>query len=150
MFVGESFRSLLGDPHESANLCLTIDDGDCSGVAADAAVGGVAAVDVSFMHADAGVGESHPVGHGGAKELASRRRGVLTRVGISVNGVAIGVEDLPVKVRAFVLNFFSNVEVSRGCFMLRAAGRNAVVHGEVITDEEEAALGREVNQDTGV
>lgn len=63
--------SLLSDGDGGADAHFREDDGGRGAVGADASVGGEAAVDVSGVHADAGAGEAHPVGHAGSEEFSS-------------------------------------------------------------------------------
>jgi len=114
-------------------------------VSPDTAVGGVATVDISFMHPDASVGETHPVSHRCSNEFTASGDLVLPGVSTGFYGLAGGVDDASVEVGALVLDFFSDAEASSGGFVFGAAGRNPVIHRDLITNHEEAALHREID-----
>ena len=101
---------------------------------ADTAVRGIAMANFPLMHADAGFGESHPIGHTCTQEFASGGDYVYAGIGFDFDDVAIGVEDLSVEIRAFVFELFGDAEVSGWSFMGRTTSGNPVIHGNIIID----------------
>jgi len=147
VFLGDGLI-LNGD--SSADLGFLKDDGDGVGVGADASVGGVTAVYIAFVHADAGAGEAHPVRHAGSEELTSSGGGVLPRVGVTFYDAAAGIEDFSIEIRALVFDLLGDSEVASGGSVSGASGGDAVVHGDLVSDHEEASLGGEIDFNTGV
>ncbi len=105
------------DKNWSADLGFGKNGWDGGSVGANAAMGSVFSADVSLVHADAVVCEAHPVGHGGAEKLAASWDFVFSRVGVSVDDSAAGVQNFAVEVGTFVFDFFGNAESSGGSFV---------------------------------
>ena len=102
------------------------------------------------MHADAVVGEAHPVGHGSTHVFAAWRDFVFSGVGVAFHEAAAGIVNFSIEVGSFVFDFFNDAVVAGRRFVGRASGGNAVVHGDFVPDHEETALGGKVDFDVGV
>lgn len=120
-------------------------------MAADASVGGIPAVDVSFVHADAITGQAHPVEHGSADELAAFGDFVLAGVGVGFGDFSCGIVDGAVEVGSFVFDLFGDAEVAGGGVIFTATtGGYPVVDSDLVIDEEKAPLGGDVDPHAGV
>lgn len=111
---------------------------------------GIATVDVSLMHPDAGPGEAHPVGHACSLEFTSFGNLVFAGICSAFEDAATGVENLSVEIGAFDFELFGNAEVPCRGLMLGTPARDPVVHGDLIIHQKEAPLGGEVDSHPGI
>lgn len=107
---------------------------------ANTSVGGKTLIDDALVHSDSRTGKAHPVGHGGSKEATAIRDRVLSNVSIGVHRFARGIENAAVKVGALLLNLLDNTIISWGGGVVGTSARNAIVHGDLVAQYEEAAL----------
>ena len=117
---------------------------------ANTSVGGKTLIDDALVHSDSRTGKAHPVGHGGSKEATAIRDRVLSNVSIGVHRLARGIENAAVKVRALLSNLLDNTIISWGGGVVGTSARNAIVHGDLVTQYEEAALQGEIDIDAAV
>ena len=113
-------------------------------------VGGISSIDDALVHSDSGTGKAHPVGHGRSKEATAIRDRVLSNVSIGVHRFARGIENAAVEVGALLLRLLDNAITPWSGGILGTSTRNAIVHGDLVTQHEEAALQGEVDIDATV
>ena len=113
-------------------------------------VGGKFSIDDALVHSDSRTGKAHPVGHGRSKERTAIRDSVLSDVSIGVHRFASGIENAAVEVGALLLNLLDNAITPWRGGILGTSTRNAIVHGDLVTHYEEAALQGEVDIDATV
>ena len=113
-------------------------------------VGGKSSIDDALVHSDSGTCKAHPVGHGRSKERTTIRDRVLSNVSIGVHRFASGIENAAVEVRALLLNLLDNAITPRRGGILGTSTRNTIVHGDLVTQHEKAALQGEVDTDATV